>query len=140
MRSVNLIFVFLALAVAACRSADSKQSGDVADKEISETTRVKLIDSTYNFGKIKEGERVEFSYRFKNTGKHPLKIASVYSSCGCTVPEFSKEPVMPGKKGFIKVTFNSDGVGGEIEKFVEVRSNAKPDFPRLILSGKIINE
>ena len=101
-------------------------------------TTVQLIDSVYNFGKVAEGEVVEFSYRFKNSGSTPLIVSNVSASCGCTVPEKPEAPVMPGETGFIKVKFNSDGRPGATHKTVTVLSNATPSFPELLLTGEVM--
>lgn len=101
-------------------------------------TKVEIPDSIYNFGKVKEGEKVVFSYRFKNTGDKPLIIKSAHASCGCTVPEKPEEPIAPGESGYIKVIFNSLGTGGIIHKQVRVVSNARPDFPVLNLQGEVM--
>ena len=101
-------------------------------------TTVQLIDSVYNFGKITEGEVVEYSYRFKNNGTTPLVVSNVSASCGCTVPEKPEAPVMPGETGFIKVKFNSDGRPGATHKTVTVLSNASPAFPELLLTGDVM--
>ena len=58
-----------------------------AQKEIKDPTTVQIIDSIYDFGKVSEGEVVEYSYRFKNTGTKPLVVTSATASCGCTVPQ-----------------------------------------------------
>lgn len=104
-----------------------------------DTTSVQLIDSSYDFGKITSGEKVVYSYRFKNTGDKPLVISSASASCGCTVPERPEEPIMPGKTGVLKVVFNSEGRVGPTYKTVTVISNAYPAFPVLKLTGEVIN-
>ncbi len=100
-------------------------------------TTVQIIDSVYDFGKVAEGENVEFSYRFKNTGAAPLIVSNVSASCGCTVPEKPEAPIKPGETGFIKVKFNSQGRPGAAHKTVTVTSNATPAFPELLLKGEV---
>lgn len=104
------------------------------------TTTVQLIDSVYNFGKITEGEEVEFSYRFKNIGTSPLIISEASASCGCTVPEKPEQPILPGEVGYIKVKFSSQGRPGITHKTVTVNSNANPGFPLLVLEGDVITK
>ncbi|MGC4103326.1 DUF1573 domain-containing protein [Ferruginibacter sp.] len=101
------------------------------------TTTVQLIDSAYNFGTIIQGEKVEYNYRFKNTGTNPLVIFDAHASCGCTVPEKPEKPIMPGEIGFIKVVFNSSGKKGHNEKEINVNANTNPAFPVLKLFGEI---
>ncbi|MFN8246027.1 MAG: DUF1573 domain-containing protein [Ferruginibacter sp.] len=100
-------------------------------------TTVQLIDSLYDFGTAKEGEIVEYSYRFKNTGSNPLVVTNVSASCGCTVADKPEAPVKPGEIGFIKVKFNSEGRPGEARKTITVTSNVKPSFPELVLKGTV---
>ena len=109
-------------------------------KNFKDSTTVQIIDSTYNFGKVTDGERVEYNYRFKNTGKNPLIILSATASCGCTVPEKPEEPIKPGETGFLKVIFNSKGRVGDVHKTVTVTSNAFPVFPVLELRGEVTAE
>lgn len=103
-----------------------------------DSTTVSMIDSVYDFGKVTDGDKVEFNYRFKNTGNHPLIVSSATASCGCTVPEKPEEPIKPGETGFIKVVFNSQGRVGVAHKEVQVISNAYPGFPILELKGEVI--
>ena len=103
-----------------------------------DSTTVQMIDTVYNFGKIADGEKVEFSFRFKNTGNNPLIVSNAVASCGCTVPEKPEAPVKPGETGFIKVVFNSQGRVGNTHKEVTVTSNAYPAFPPLQLKGEVI--
>lgn len=125
-------------------SCDVRRKDKIADDSLQKTTSalkdstsVALIDTTYNFGTITEGEKVEYNFRFKNTGKKPLVIINAHASCGCTIPEKPEKPVMPGESSFIKVVFNSKGKAGHQEKSIIVSSNAKPSFPDLILSGEV---
>ncbi|RYF89413.1 MAG: DUF1573 domain-containing protein [Chitinophagaceae bacterium] len=101
-------------------------------------TSVQIIDSVFDFGKVVDGEIVEFSYRFKNTGTQPLIISNATASCGCTVPEKPEAPVKPGETSFIKVKFNSEGRVGMAHKTVTVTSNASPVFPELLLKGEVL--
>lgn len=105
---------------------------------IKDSTTVQIIDSAYNYGKVTDGEKVEYNYRFKNTGTNPLVIIKATSSCGCTVPERPEKPVMPGEIGFIKVVFDSKGKVGITNKAITVVSNANPTFPDLFLRGEVL--
>jgi hypothetical protein len=102
------------------------------------STTVQLIDSVYNFGTITEDEKVEFSYRFKNTGTNPLVVFEAHASCGCTIPEKPEKPILPGETGFIKVVFNSSGKKNQhIDKEINVSSNVSPSFPIMHLTGEV---
>ncbi|MDQ3111378.1 MAG: DUF1573 domain-containing protein [Bacteroidota bacterium] len=72
----------------------------------------------FNFGTIKQGEVVTREFKFKNTGREPLIINNAVGSCGCTVPEYPKEPIKPNGSGIIKVTFNSAGKMGQQDKTI----------------------
>lgn len=79
-----------------------------------------FTDLEHNFGSIKQGEVVTHEFRFKNTGKEPLIINNAVGSCGCTVPDWPKEPIRPGGEGVIKVTFNSAGKANMQDKTVTI--------------------
>lgn len=102
-------------------------------------------NDTYDFGTVKEGEKVVHEFEFKNTGDQPLMILKVEAGCGCTTPEWPKTPVMPGKGGSIKVTFNTAGKAGPAYKDVTIKSNAvladkSKERYSLILKGNVTAE
>ena len=91
----------------------------------------------YDFGNIKEdGGPVTHVFEFTNTGDGNLVIQSAKAECGCTKPEFPEQPIAPGKKGKIKVTFNPAGQGS-FEKTVTIRTNGSPKTVRLKIRGII---
>ena len=95
-------------------------------------------EKTHDFGTIKEADGpVSCEFIFTNTGNEPLVIINVNASCGCTRPEFPKKPIMPGKKGEIKVTFNPAGRPGEFVKDVKVRTNGNKR-PILQITGVVV--
>jgi len=95
--------------------------------------------TSFFFGTKNEGDIVEHNFKFKNTGDAPLVITEVERACGCTDPEFSKEPILPGQEGFIKVTFYSNGRTGVIRKTMKIKSNIKSeDVPMLFIRGEVI--
>lgn len=107
------------------------------DEAMKHATTVQLIDSAFDFGTITEGEKVEYNYRFKNTGTNPLIIFTTSASCGCTVPEKPEKPIMPGETGVIKVVFNSAGKKDHQSKDINVDANVNPEFPVLKLTGTV---
>jgi len=137
-----LIILIITCILYSCDIRNNKASTDVTTSDSAQTfkdsTTVQIIDSVYNFGKITDGEKVEYSFRFKNTGKTPLIVTNATASCGCTVPEKPEAPVMPGETGFIKVAFNSQGRVGDTHKEVNVTSNAFPAFPPLEMRGEVL--
>lgn len=80
----------------------------------------------HDFGTIKEGEVVSYTFKFKNTGEAPLIISKVQPSCGCTAPDWSKEPIPVGGEGFVKVEFDSNGKPNIQNKSVTVTANTWP--------------
>ncbi len=125
-------------------SCDNRRKDKIVDdvavqttQALSDSTTVQIIDSVYNFGKVTDGQQVEYSYRFKNTGTKPLVIIDASASCGCTVPQKPEKPIMPGETGYIKVAFDSKGRVGNAHKSITVVSNAKPEFPPLLLTGDV---
>jgi len=97
-------------------------------KDSANFTTIQWLDSIHrDLGKVTEGDQVEVSYRFKNTGNKPLVVTSVTASCGCTIPETPQEPFAPGAEGIIKAKFNSKNRVGQNRKEVYVTANTKPD-------------
>ncbi len=94
----------------------------------------------YNFGMITEGDKVSYSFTFENTGKSDLVISNAQASCGCTVAEFPKEPVPPGKRSSINVVFNSTGKNGYQRKEVEIKANTIPNVKKLTLTGTVLTK
>lgn len=140
-RALLILFcVYSLLTGCDVRKNDKQAAGRLQPQEIKDPTTVQVLDSVFDFGKVTEGENVEFSYRFKNTGSKPLVVTDAHASCGCTVPEKPEQPVKPGEIGFIKVKFNSDKRPGEAHKTVTVSSNAVPPFPELLLKGTVIGK
>lgn len=143
MKRIAFPFIIICLIVASCdvRKQDKKvRVPEVSKTVFHDTTTVQVIDTVYDFGTIQEGDIVEYSFRFKNTGNKPLTIFEATASCGCTVPEKPEYPVKPGEIGFLKVKFNSDRKPGEAHKSIAVTSNANPDFPVLFLQGTVIGK
>lgn len=101
------------------------------------STNIQFKETTFNYGKIKSGAKVTHSYKFTNTGKEPLVISNAQGSCGCTVPEWPKEPIAPGKSGEIKVTFDSTGKNGPQSKRVTLTANTSPAETFLTIEGEV---
>ena len=90
------------------------------------TPAIEFSETAHDFGTIREdGGNVSCEFAFKNTGDAPLLIVNATASCGCTRPNYPKQPVAPGKTGIIKVTYHPKGRPGEFDKTVTVRTNVK---------------
>lgn len=97
----------------------------VKDAQSKPLTTVALSESSFEFGKIKKGDHKEHTYEITNTGKNPLIISQVKPGCGCTVPDYTKDPIMPGKKGKITLKFDSSNFDGLVNKQAEVYANVE---------------
>jgi hypothetical protein len=116
----------VAALVAGCKNNDKNGAAAATTlTDSSQFTTIQWLDSSKDFGKIGEGQKLEVAFRFKNTGDKPLVIQRVQPSCGCTVAEQSKEPVAPGAEGQIRATFNSEGRTGINHKTLFVYANTK---------------
>lgn len=101
------------------------QSELIAAAQSKPLTQVALSESQFDFGKIKKGDQKEHVYEVTNTGKNPLIISQVKPGCGCTVPDYTKEPILPGKKGKITLKFDSSSFDGLVSKQAEVYANVE---------------
>ncbi len=141
MKKISL-FIIVATTFVCCNVKRKDKVADgtatMAEMAAQDSTTVQLIDSLYNFGTVTEGEKVTYNFRFKNTGKKPLIITNTTASCGCTVPEKPEKPILPEETAFIKVVFNSKGKAGMNNKTITVTSNARPEFPQLLLNGEVV--
>ena len=98
---------------------------------------IKFDKLTHDFGKFSEKEPVvSCTFTFQNAGETPLIINQAIASCGCTVPEYTKDPIPPGAKGEIKVTYNGTGkLPGHFKKSITVRTNGVVEMTRLYIEG-----
>ncbi|HTI57971.1 DUF1573 domain-containing protein [Mucilaginibacter sp.] len=135
--------LFLALMAAGMLMvACNNQSGSTASNDTNATSPadkpvMKFEKETHDFGKIKDGEKITYEYKFTNTGKSPLIITDAKASCGCTIPEWPKEPIKPGESSKIKVTFNSAGKVGLQDKQILVTANTNPAQNIVHLIGEV---
>jgi len=95
-----------------------------------------FAESTHSFGTVEEGVEVVHEFEFTNTGKTDLLISNAIASCGCTVPDWPKEPIPPGGKGKIKASFNSEGRSGAQLKSITITANTK-DKVEVVLKGDV---
>lgn len=102
------------------------------------TTSITFEETEFNYGKVKDGEKVRHEYKFTNTGKEPLIITNAKGSCGCTVPEWPKEPIAVGGTGKILVEFDSKGKTGPQTKNVTVTANTDPPQTIIYIKGEVI--
>lgn len=82
-------------------------------------------DTSYNFGTVNEGEKLVHEFTFTNTGKTPLMISGAIGTCGCTVTDYPREPIAPGKTAIMKTIFNTEGKPGHQEKGITISANTE---------------
>lgn len=99
--------------------------------------KMTFTESAFDFGNIKQGDKVKHTFTFKNTGDAPLIIENASASCGCTVPQWPREPIAPGKEGKIEVEFNSAGKMGQQSKQISIRANTQPNITELTIKTNI---
>lgn len=101
------------------------------------TTTISFEETEFDYGVIDEGDKARHTYKFTNTGKEPLIISNAKGSCGCTVPQWPKEPIPPGGTGSIDVEFNSKGKKGKQSKRVTITANTDPAQTFLTIKGEV---
>lgn len=138
----NILTIGLCLLLAAGGFAQVNKTA--ANSDNAQTTTVdkdapefKFEVEEYNFGTIRQGDIVNYDFAFVNSGKKPLIITEAHGSCGCTVPQFPKDPIKKGEKAVIKVTFNSAGKMGMQDKTVTLSSNAATATKVLHIKGTV---
>ena len=94
-------------------------------------------ERTFDFGTVNEGVVVEHEFSFTNTGTVPLIISTANSTCGCTIPDWPKEPVAPGESGKISVRFNTQGKINQQTKPVSIFANTYPNETKVYLKGNV---
>ncbi len=101
---------------------------------------ISFTEKEHDFEEIRQGDIVEHTFHFKNTGKLPLVIAGVQTTCGCTATKWSNQPIMPESSGSITVQFNSSGKQGIQNKVVTVKSNASNQIERIVVKANILTK
>lgn len=139
-------FIIVSVFFTSCgERGNQKLPGDVVSNpksasgtEVNNLPVIEFVKDLHDFGKVIQGEKVSFGFRFKNTGKTDLVIAQVNSSCGCTVPGFPKTPIKPGQENVISVMFDSAGRKGVQNKTITVVSNCQPSNTVLRIKAMVI--
>lgn len=99
-----------------------------------------FTEESYDFGTVIEGVKATHVFKFTNTGNAPIVISGVRASCGCTTPEWPKEPIAAGKTGVIKAIYNSKGRLNAFNKSIRVSSNAVEATRTLYIKGNVVKE
>lgn len=112
---------------------------NMSGSPLSDTGKAKIVfrDYEHSFGKVSEGEKLSYVFRFDNQGTASLVIASALTTCGCTVPRFDRRPIPPGKSGTLEVVFDTSGKEGMQTKTITVKSNASVPVVLLKITAEI---
>jgi hypothetical protein len=145
--NIKYLLSVVIMALCVMTSCDDKTEGNLSTdlvtspKSATQTSdkqaAIKFDKEEHDFGTLLQGEVVTYSFHFTNTGNMPLIISEVGSSCGCTVGDYPHEPIAPGEKGDIKVTYNSSGHHGFQSRFLTVMSNTNPAKTTLRIKGTV---
>ena len=145
----KLIFIALAIATSHLTFGQlaPENPGSDSIRSTEKTTHVQGAfltweRSNYDFGDVRQGEKVEYTFRFANVGNEPLMITNVTTQCGCTAPKgWPRDPIAPGSRGEITLVFDSAGKFGRVNKVATVVSNAaNKDGVQVLLSGNIVDK
>ena len=144
----QLILLLVSLALVSCNSSSDEKTitTDLVNSPLTAnsnaekvlTPNIEMLETSYNFGEMQQGESVTHDFILKNTGDADLIISAAKGSCGCTVPEWPKTPIAKGEEAAIKVTFNSAGRSGKQNKTVTLVTNAIPNTKVLTINGNVI--
>ncbi|WP_310992246.1 DUF1573 domain-containing protein [Aequorivita marina] len=140
-KSILLVAILSVFAFSSCKdnAADKVNEENVAaaadrDAESGKFPVMTFEEEQFDFGTIDKGTNVEHVFKFKNTGDAPLMIVNAKSSCGCTVPEYTKEPVAPGESGEMLVKFNGSGQN-QVSKTVTITANTEKGAETLTIKA-----
>lgn len=123
----RIIFILTAILLSVVAVSAQKKQAVISSQETS-----------FDFGSIKEADgKVSHTFKIDNTGDGPLVITRVIASCGCTTPEWTKEPIAPGKSGDVKITYNPANRPGAFVKTISIYSNGKKGSFILTIKGKV---
>ncbi len=124
----KIIFVFMAILLTTGLAQAQNENG----------ASIILTENSYDFGEIKEADgNVSHTFTVKNTGNEPLVITRVIASCGCTSPNWTREPIEPGKTGEVSVTFNPKNRPGPFAKSISIYSNGKTGSYVVTIRGEV---
>ena len=129
------LLLLIALITNACSSSNSSEGKANVDKATAPV--MTFAKESHDFGQVNEGDKVVFDFFFTNTGKSALIISNATATCGCTVPEYPKQPLAPGKTGIIHVVFNSTGKSGMQNKIITLTTNTFKGNEELHLVGNV---
>ena len=124
MKKLFILAVSASLAFSGAMAQTATQKQGKQGKTTTSGPELTFAEKSHDFGNISQGDVVEYTFKFKNTGTSPLIISNVGVTCGCTATDWPKEPIAPGKSSAITAKFNSSGKFGQQNKVITVESNS----------------
>lgn len=145
MKTIYILAAAILFFSSSCKEQSTEVStNDVMNSKSAEGTSnsslpdIKFEEETHDFGRITQGEKVTTAFKFKNTGGTNLIISSATGSCGCTIPDYPKKPILPGEEATVNVVFASEGKSGVVEKSVTLVTNCEPSTKIIYIKANII--
>ena len=135
----KLIYIFALITVWTVKSSSQTTPVTTTTPNDPNAPIMTFESDNHDYGTIKQGDNGTYEFKFTNTGKSPLIISNAKGSCGCTVPEWPKDPIKPGETSAIKATYDTKRVGA-FTKTVTVTSNAKETSKILTIHGVVEGE
>jgi hypothetical protein len=143
--NIPLLYLLIMFFISACDEPakpletdliNNPKSAVESDKQ-QKTPAIEFKRLEYDFGRLIQGERATYTFKFKNTGTADLILSKVSASCGCTASSFTTTPIKPGKEGTVEIVFDSNGLRGIQNKTVTVLSNTSPSTTVLRLKAQV---
>jgi len=145
LKKKHILILFSVLMLLSCNGGDKHNDVDIIKNpntangydESEKMPKIVFETDMHDFGQLMAGETISYSFKFTNTGNADLIISGCDASCGCTVADYPKERIAPGKTGYVTVSFKSQGMSGHQVKEVVVATNAQPAKTRLRISATV---
>jgi hypothetical protein len=142
MKKILIMSLFLmAVMLSNCGNSTNKGTSESGVQQTgSGSAEISFTEYEHDFGKVSEGEKLAYDFTFVNKGTTDLVVASVTTTCGCTVPKYSRKPVSPGDAGKLEVIFDTSGRSGRQTKTVTVKSNASMAVVLLKITAEVVTD
>lgn len=147
-KSIIMLALCIPVLFTACKS--NRNSGDIDTNVINNPNSAdgkenagdlpvfNFATEEHDFGRLVQGEKVSYTFKFTNAGKSDLVISSARASCGCTVADYPKTPVKPGASGDVTISFDSEGKKGIQNKTLTLLANTQPGTKVLTIKAEIV--